>query len=620
MTFLPIVDRELRVAARKRGTFWVRIIAALVALLIAAGFLILASFGTFGMRPASFGRGLFATLTWLSLAAALSAGLFFTSDCLSEEKREGTIGFLFLTDLAGYDIVLGKLLATSLRGVYALLAVFPILAVTVLMGGVTGEELWKSMLALAGALSYSLAAGLLISAVSRDAQKALGASLLLLLMGAAGGPVVDNLIGLIKKSSFEPILSLASPAYAFVSGQSWGAGLFWTSLLLSQLVALSMLGMACALLPRSWQQKTRGSAQRQGSWAEWWRFGGSARRRALRRKLLEVNPVLWLACRERWQASALWVVALCMIGAAVAMYLARSGNMGWYVWSYVQGALTLGVYLGMASHAGRFFVEAGRSGLTELLLATPLSGSQIVLGQWQALLRMFGPPLALCLAAQLAGGILLQSLTWNRVAAATATPAVTGTNTLMTNATGASTTTTSSWGPTTATTTSVTFIGAVNVTGPAWSWSWSGLWVAIAVALGGTLTVVGNLAALCWFGMWTGLNSKKTNLATLLTILCVQIVPWFVITFASSLLVPLLFFSGLITGLGASPRSIVWYPLLMGGLGTVLYLAKNAGFVLWSRRKLNSQFRDRAARAAAPIHITLPPPRPPTVVPPVLPA
>src|SRR6267143_384147 len=115
MTFLPIVDRELRVAARKRSTFWV------------------------------------------SLAAALSAGLFFTSDCLSEEKREGTIGFLFLTDLRGYDVVLGKLLATSLRCFYALLAVFPIIAITLLMGGVTGEQFWKTLLALVNALLVSLA-------------------------------------------------------------------------------------------------------------------------------------------------------------------------------------------------------------------------------------------------------------------------------------------------------------------------------------------------------------------------------------------------------------------------------------------------------------------------------
>src|SRR5258706_11028803 len=148
MTFLPIVDRELRVAARKRSTFWVRVAAAMVALVIAVGFLLMTEISFFRSGPSSLGRGLFAVLTWLSLAAALSAGLFFTFDFLSEEKREGTLGFLFLTDLRGYDVVLGKLMATSLRGFYALLAFLPILAITQMMGGVTGAQYWKSTLAL----------------------------------------------------------------------------------------------------------------------------------------------------------------------------------------------------------------------------------------------------------------------------------------------------------------------------------------------------------------------------------------------------------------------------------------------------------------------------------------
>ena len=130
-------------------------------------------------------------LTWLCLAAGLSAGLFFTSDCLSEEKREGTLGLLFLTDLRGYDVVLGKLLATSLRGFYALLAVLPILAITLFMGGVTGAQYWKSALALVNALFFSLAAGMAVSAVSRDSQKAMMGTLLVLLLLALGGPVAD---------------------------------------------------------------------------------------------------------------------------------------------------------------------------------------------------------------------------------------------------------------------------------------------------------------------------------------------------------------------------------------------------------------------------------------------
>src|SRR2546421_2321533 len=181
MTLLPVVERELRVAARKRSTFWIRIAAALVALLIAGGVLVLTMVIP-GFGRAGLGKGLFAILTWISLAAALSAGLFFTSDCLSEEKREGTLGFLFLTDLRGYDVAGGKLLATLMRGFYALLAVLPVLAITLLLGGVTGAQFWKTSLALLNALFCSLAAGLFVSAISRDSQKALAATLFLLLV------------------------------------------------------------------------------------------------------------------------------------------------------------------------------------------------------------------------------------------------------------------------------------------------------------------------------------------------------------------------------------------------------------------------------------------------------
>src|SRR5579859_4387820 len=130
MIFLPIVERELRVAARKGSTAWFRVLAALLALVIASGFLTLSLI--FGIGSAKFGPSLFATLTWLALPATLASGLFFTADSMSEEKRQGTLGFLFLTDLRGYDVVGGKLLATSLRGSYALLALFPIVAITLL--------------------------------------------------------------------------------------------------------------------------------------------------------------------------------------------------------------------------------------------------------------------------------------------------------------------------------------------------------------------------------------------------------------------------------------------------------------------------------------------------------
>ncbi|HQU46125.1 MAG TPA: hypothetical protein PK867_25150, partial [Pirellulales bacterium] len=41
-----------------------------------------------------------------------------TADCISSERREGTLGLLFLTDLRGHDVVLGKLVVAGLGAFY----------------------------------------------------------------------------------------------------------------------------------------------------------------------------------------------------------------------------------------------------------------------------------------------------------------------------------------------------------------------------------------------------------------------------------------------------------------------------------------------------------------------
>src|ERR1043166_9372885 len=220
MNCIPIVARELRVEARKRRTFWLRIAAASTGLLIGSGGLLLSLWRPIG--SAQLGSSLFYTLTWICFAAGFSAGLFFTSDCLSEEKREGTLGLLFLTDLRGFDVVTGKLMATSLRAVFALLAVLPVIAITHLMGGVTGAQFWKTCLALVNALFCSLAAGLFVSVLSRDSQKALAATLLLLLFLTFGGPLADGLLAWGRKSSFKEHWSISSPGYVFTLAGAWG--------------------------------------------------------------------------------------------------------------------------------------------------------------------------------------------------------------------------------------------------------------------------------------------------------------------------------------------------------------------------------------------------------------
>ena len=584
VTFLPIIERELRVAARKRSTFWLRVVAALVALVVGVAFMVLAHFSRMG--TATFGGMLFNLLTWMSLGVVLCAGLFFTSDCISEEKREGTLGFLFLTDLRGYDVVGGKLLATSLRGIFALLALFPILAVTLLMGGVTGAQFWKTNLALVNALFVSLALGLVVSSLSRDGQKALGATLLLSLLLIFGGPAVDGLFRLVRRGQSAPLWSLTSPAMAFAIAGAWGRSPFWSRLLTSHFIGWAFLVLACYLAPRTWQAKPPVKETASSPRAYWFRYGSQRRRKRLREKLMPANPVLWLASRERWQAIVVW----CLAGvSAVAMIICIPLPLFvWTVWGAISGLCGLVLYIWVASQACRFFAEARRSGLLELLLYTPLSVNRIVAGPWRALVRLFAVPIALLLVMQVIGTAMSQRAVRGAVAAVTkAMPSVTVTNTLA--------------GSNTFTFTKTNSYASVSFGGMAAASSAAAGSFTLPLTMG-AITVVAtaaNLLALCWFGMWMGLTSKNATLATVKTLTFVQIVPSMIIGFISSIVAMAVVIPWLAkAGPAGAPTFFMssWFPLLSAALGMTLSLAKDLGFCYWSRNKLHGSFRAQVAR------------------------
>jgi ABC-type transport system involved in multi-copper enzyme maturation permease subunit len=612
MNYLPIADRELRVAVRKRSTFWLRVAAAITGLVIGTGCLLLNKL--FSANSASMGSVLFNTLTWLCLVAGLSAGLFFTADCLSEEKREGTLGLLFLTDLRGYDVALGKLLATSLRCFYALLAVLPILAITLLMGGVTGAQYWKATLALVNALFVSLSAGLAVSVVSRDSQKALTATFFVLLLLALGGPLADGVIAGARHRTFQPQCSLSSPAYVLIAASALTRSVYWSALAVTQFIGWALLALACALVPYTWQDRKRAGGSTTRSWSYVWRYGGARRRRRLRRKLMGREPVAWLASRERWQSRGLWTMAIVSVGGLLVVLMQAPGMEVWMIWTYVGVLFTLLLYLWAASQACRFFVEARRSGLLELLLTAPLNDGQIVHGQWRGLLRMFGLPVALLLSVHVTASTLSQ-LGFQRLA----TQVTSAASATITNQSG--TITSQSYSVNTTIT-----IPTNAGTNAAAGWSSAParilpqqVGMAIAAAAAAALSTAANLLALWWFGMWMGLTSRSAHLATLKTILFVQIIPWFVFAFGTSMVMGLLL-SGLIFRPSAQPMSFfAWWPLLSALLTAVLAVAKDIGFIVWSRNRLRSCLREQAVfnpgqpRFAAPPLASVSGPQPPII-------
>jgi hypothetical protein len=114
--------------------------------------------------------------------------------------------------------------------------------------------------------------------------------------------------------------------------------------------------------------------------------------------------------------------------------------------------------------------------------------------------------------------------------------------------------------------------------------------------------------------MWMGMTSRSANLATLKTILFVQIIPWFGIAFASSMLMGLV-----MSGLAFRARSgqpitwMAWWPLVSALFAAILSLAKDVGFIMWSRKRLHSSIREEAARSFDQTRFSKAPPEPPII-------
>jgi ABC-type transport system involved in multi-copper enzyme maturation permease subunit len=385
MTFLPIVQRELREASRRKSTFRLRWVTAIFA--IAFGFVALAFLGT-GVGYSSLGQIMFSALTRYAFVLSLLAGVFFTADSLSREKREGTLGLLFLTDLKGYDVVLGKFVAVSLNALYGLLAILPAAAIPLLLGGVTGSEYWRMALALFNALFISLAVGSMISALSRNSHRSTGnaSGLILLLAG------VLPCLSLLWKGWSYP--SYISPAYPFLDARESAYLIrpdrFWYSLAASHLMGWIFLAVASFALPHCWQAKpiSSGHESTVGRLRRWISF--LAIQPKANTKLLSINPVLWLASRRREGRLLAWAIVLAWGATVVGLMLfappgQRALWLGWFsIWPF--GFVLKVVF---AFQTCRFFAEARRSGELELLLCTPLTNREIVWGQSLALRRGF---------------------------------------------------------------------------------------------------------------------------------------------------------------------------------------------------------------------------------------
>ncbi|HTI69427.1 MAG TPA: hypothetical protein VMF06_05650 [Candidatus Limnocylindria bacterium] len=327
---------------------------------------------------------------------ALLSGIFLTADALTFERREGTLGLLFLTDLRGFDVVIGKLASAGLSSFFGLISLFPVFAISWLWGGVSRPEFWCTCLALLITLLFSLSVGLAVSSTrSTNASRAMFTTGVILALFTLVLPWLASQVA--KSSSWAPWATVlrANPwsCIFFASNTDTAAGMarfLWTA---GGLSVCSVVALGCAswILPVSWRIGYSGGDSRTLALAH-------HRSGTFSKPLLDGNPLASLVEASQRKKCVVWGMAIlvtlpawlewplpgiCGLGVDIEVFLIVLLTLG-----------SLGFILMVAWEATGFFCEALRSGWLAILLTTPLADREVLRGQWVAMRRLFLLPIA----------------------------------------------------------------------------------------------------------------------------------------------------------------------------------------------------------------------------------
>ncbi len=158
MNVAPVIVRELRAESRRPANYWLRVLAA--GALIAA-FATLVIGVEIGLE--SLGATLFDLLHGTLVVAFWIIVPLMTADCISREKREGTIGLLFLTPLTVLDVIIGKTAIQAIRALTLFLAALPVLGLPLFLGGVGWGMVSSAVVEVASTVLLGIAAGVYAS-------------------------------------------------------------------------------------------------------------------------------------------------------------------------------------------------------------------------------------------------------------------------------------------------------------------------------------------------------------------------------------------------------------------------------------------------------------------------
>jgi ABC-type transport system involved in cytochrome c biogenesis permease component len=375
MNVRPLIVRELRAEARRANTYWLRSLAA--ALLTA-----LFVWSTWNFQGgAALGPMLFETLSNGLLLAILTIVAGVTADTISSEKREGTLGLLFLTPLTARDIVVGKTLLHGLRAVSLFMAVVPIVSLPFLLGGIPTAGLIMFACALPAAVLIAVASGIIASVRSREwIESIVWAEILCALFCAV------FFFGQFL------LLRIFLSGYKFRAPPVWLLDWWAVASALAILYAVAVLAIALAYASQRLLATWQDDASETESWwlkifstSDFWRTAFHWNTKKARDR----NPIAWLQ-EYNWSSRLTkWGWCILIFAAQWKMVLTFRQFMDYQMQLYRL------VALGIAFSAAASFRRERQTGALELLLVTPISAGKLILGRLQGVWIHFFPAMAI---------------------------------------------------------------------------------------------------------------------------------------------------------------------------------------------------------------------------------
>ena len=384
---------------------------------------------------------------------------------------------------------------------------------------------------------------MLASAMNRDDRKAMGCTVLILLVLSAGLPVLAAYLNATHRIATDtPAFLWACPPFSLALAFDRMFGRlpkdFWYAVTTIDLLSWSFIVLSSRIVTHAWQDKA--ASPRTARWRErrlLWSFGDSAERKNFRARLLAVNPILWLAGRNRLKYALVWAfLGICGVLWFWASLKHREYwlNVATYIFTAV--ALHTLLKLWLVSEACRCFAEGRSNGALELLLSTPLTVKEILTGQLLALKRQFGGPICLVILIDVILLFAARSDVSSR---------------------------------------DRTFMGLLFGAG-----------IVIFLA---------DMIALSWVGMWQSLTRKRVNRAVSGTFAQVLFLPWVIFGAVMTTLIILEETTRTWRVLTKLSRK-GWDEGFVLGLWFAIALVTCLGFGISAYRKLHREFRDRVVQ------------------------